>query len=442
MDDKQLYSQLLGLSSPWQVCAVTLNVEQEQVDVFVGIEEGASVCCPECGQECSGYDAREERRWRHLDSCGFLTYLVARVPRVRCRVHGVMSMSVPWSEPHSRFTLAFSWFALRVLQATKVQGQAASLLRLSPGQIHDLMHRAVERGLERREAVRVPHLGIDEKSIARGHSYAVILSDTQQGRVLEVEAERTKEAARSLFNVLSEEQKSAVESVSMDMWPAFLSAREEVLPQAATVHDRFHIAQYLAEAVDKTRRREQRRFSKTQQNSTHSPNPVAETAVAESAVAETAVAEKKGAVTSPLSKTKYLWLKNPLNLTAHQQEQLDALLHCDLETGRVWALKENFRHFFECASLEEGQLFFDNWQKQVEELANPHLTKVAQMLQKHQAGLLAYLQHHTNNATAEGLNGQIQLLKASARGYRQFKNFRIAILFFLGKLDLNPHTSP
>ncbi|MCX6380437.1 MAG: transposase, partial [Armatimonadetes bacterium] len=43
--------------------------------------------------------------------------------------------------------------------------------------------------------------------------------------------------------------------------------------------------------------------------------------------------------------------------------------------------------------------------------------------------------------TAEGLNSQIQLIKANARGYRKFDNFRVAILFFLGKLDLYPHES-
>ena len=75
-------------------------------------------------------------------------------------------------------------------------------------------------------------------------------------------------------------------------------------------------------------------------------------------------------------------------------------------------------------------------------LANPHLTKVAEMLQRHLPGLLAYVRHRVTNGIAEGLNGQIQLLKASARGFRQFANFRVAILFFLGRLEMYPHKSP
>jgi transposase len=44
-----------------------------------------------------------------------------------------------------------------------------------------------------------------------------------------------------------------------------------------------------------------------------------------------------------------------------------------------------------------------------------------------------------NNARAERLNGSIQELKTIGRGYRNTENFRIAILFFHGDLDMLPH---
>jgi len=40
---------------------------------------------------------------------------------------------------------------------------------------------------------------------------------------------------------------------------------------------------------------------------------------------------------------------------------------------------------------------------------------------------------------AENLNGQIQRMKTVGRGFRAFKNYRNAILFYLGKLDMIPH---
>jgi transposase len=40
---------------------------------------------------------------------------------------------------------------------------------------------------------------------------------------------------------------------------------------------------------------------------------------------------------------------------------------------------------------------------------------------------------------AERLNGKIQEVKSTARGYKTFENFRSAILFFNGGLSLYPH---
>jgi transposase len=356
---------------------------------------------------------REERAWRHLDSCQFQTLLVARLPRAQCPTHGVKTVEAPWCEPHSRFTLAFECFAIAVLLATGVQARAAALLRLSHSQVHEIMARAVERGLTRRDPeAPLPHLSLDEKSFQQGHHYITVLGDSTHRGVLDVALSRTQEATETLLrDSLSPMQCQQVRSVSMDMWLAFAQAREQVLPQAETVHDRFHIAGYLIAgylgvAVDKTRRDEHRRLA------------------------------QDGA--SPLSKSKWLWLRSPENLTDTQRALFTALQSQGLETAQVWSFKEAFRQFFTAGSVVEGEAFFANWYDTALKLGNKHLTKVAEMLRNHLPGLLAYLRHQTNNAVAEGLNGQIQLIKARARGFRRFPNFRVAILFFLGKLDLNP----
>jgi len=410
MTDTDLYRQLLGLTAPWQISRVELNVAQQEVRVHVTYDFAQPhLLCPECGQAGPYYDLREERAWRHLDSCQFQTFLAARLPRIACPTHGVKTIAAPWCEPHSRFTLAFECFAIAVLTATGVQARAARLLRLSPTQVQELMARAVDRGLARRDRERdLPHLSLDEKSFQRGHHYITVLGDSQGKGVLDVAEGRTLEAAKSLLlNSLSLAQREQVASVSMDMWPAFAGAKEQVLPKAQTVHDRFHIAGYLSEAVDKTRRDESRALA------------------------------KKGS--SPLVKSKWLWLRSPEKLTNKQRALFTALQSHDLETSKVWSFKEAFRDFFAAGSVPEGEAFFWNWYEQARALGNKHLTKVAQMLCAHLPGLLAYLCHRTSNAVAEGLNAQIQLIKARARGFRRFAAFRIAILFFLGRLDLNPH---
>jgi len=41
-------------------------------------------------------------------------------------------------------------------------------------------------------------------------------------------------------------------------------------------------------------------------------------------------------------------LKSDENLTDKQRETLESLQGLELETARVWAFKESFRHFFSC----------------------------------------------------------------------------------------------
>ncbi len=398
---------------------MSLDVESSTVTVRLDYDATPSdtatarlFACPTCGSAARVYDRREERLWRHLDSCQFQTFLAASLPRVSCPTHGILTASVFWAEPNARFTVLFEAFAIRVLQATGVQSRVARLLHLSPGQVHDLMGRAVERGLQRRDGAEpLEHLSVDEKSHQSGHHYISVLSDPQGKRVLDVGEGRGQQAVEALFtSVIGEEQRPGIRSASMDMWPAFLNAREVVFPQADTVHDRYHIAAYLGEAVDKTRRNEHRTLTR-QDDAT-------------------------------LNKTKYLWLRSQANLTDKLKAALDALTSLDLETAKVWAFKESFRQFFACATQDEAKRFFENWHESALALGNTYLTKVAQMLKKHIAGLLAYIQHRVTNATAESLNALIQQIKANAKGFRKWQSFRIAILFFLGKLYLQPHKIP
>ena len=370
----------------------------------------AAFCCPECGQYANLYDRREVRQWRHLDSCQFLTYLVASLPRVSCKQHGILTPAVFWCEPNSRYTALFERFALDVLLCTQVQARAAKLLRLSGEQTAYLMRKAVTRGVERRDPTAVvAHVGLDEKAFQQGHTYATILTDLDAGRVLDLVEHRTEEAATTLLEKgLTAQQKAGVQCVSMDLWLAFANAQETVLPHADKVHDRFHIAGYLGDAVDETRKDEHRQLSRQEDKT--------------------------------LTKTKYLWLRSPDSLSDKHKQALSALTDLPLQTAAVWAFKESFRAFFACDSEEAAQTFFSQWHTAAHALGNKHLSKVADMLHKHLDGLLAYMRHRVTNALAENINGQIQRVKTNARGFRHFDNFRVAVLFFLGKLDLYPQT--
>jgi transposase len=69
-------------------------------------------------------------------------------------------------------------------------------------------------------------LGFDEKVIRKGHRYATILTDVENGCVIDLVEERTKEAALHLLGQLPEGSAGSVLAVAMDMWPAYIGAVE------------------------------------------------------------------------------------------------------------------------------------------------------------------------------------------------------------------------
>ena len=81
MQDLQLYQQLLGLSEPWYVTGVRLDVKTQEVEVTVAVRDQLWGC-PQCASRMHVHQW-EKRTWRHLDSCQFKTLIRADVPVVR-----------------------------------------------------------------------------------------------------------------------------------------------------------------------------------------------------------------------------------------------------------------------------------------------------------------------------------------------------------------------
>jgi transposase len=335
----------------------------------------------------------------------FTTQIRACLPRCSCEEHKVVTLVPPWAEPGSRFTLMFEAFAVQVLLASASLTQAAELLRLDWDSVQRIMDRAVTRGLARRSTDEVTRVGLDEKSFGRGHSYVSLMTDHKPARVLEVVPERTTEAAVALWESLPALQRKKVMAASMDMGAGFAAATRQAAPQAKIVHDRFHVSKHLNEAVDKVRRDEHRRLLEQGDES--------------------------------LKHTKFLWLQGAL-VEGDQALAFEQLLTRELKTAKAWAFKEAFVEFWGQPDGLRAKLFFEQWHDSVIRSKLEPLKKVARMLQSHLSGLLNYFDHPITNAITEGFNSRIQALKASARGFRSFANYRTRILFFCGKLDLSP----
>jgi transposase len=400
------YGLLLGLDDSWEASEVALDLEGQRVKIQL-THRGGPVNCPECQGACSIADHAPERTWRHLDTMQFETVLRAATPRANCPHCGVKTIAVPWAGKHSRFTLLFEAFAVRVLQAANNVKRAAALLGLDWDSVHRIMERAVERGLARRSLEEVRHVGVDEKSFGRGHDYVSVLTDLSGARVLEVSEGRDQAGADRLWDALPTEQAAQIEAAAVDMWPAYAAAVARHAPQAEIVHDRFHVSKHLNEAVDQVRRQEHKAL------------------------------KKQGDVR--LTGSKQLWLFNPENLNDDQWLKFEPLKDQELKTSRAWAIKEQFRWFWEYRYAASAKKFFARWYGWAARSRLPAIVKVAKTLKRHLPNLLTYFRHRITNSMSEGFNSKIQALKSAARGFRAFDNFRTRIHFHCGKLDLLPN---
>jgi transposase len=409
MRDVELYRGLLGLTAPWTVAGVDVDLKGQRVVVRVEAGPGPYPC-PECGTPTGRYDSKP-RRWRHLDTMQFTTWIEGDVPRVDCATHGVKQLRVPWAEPGSQFTALFERFAIDLLRECSITG-AVGLLRISWDEGWGIKGRAVKRGLARRGHDVVARLGVDEKAIAKRHRYLTIVADLAQSRVLYLADDRKQESLDGFWPTLTPAQRDGITAVAMDMWEPYVQSTRAHLPEAdgKIVFDKFHVVKHLHEAVDRVRRGEHRTL--------------------------------KGVGDERLTGSKYLWLRRPEDLSEPQRAAFRALQREDLKVGRAWALKERFRTFWEYRYPGAATTFFTRWFWRTTHSRLTPMAAVAKLIQRHLPNLLTSLRHHLTNAGLEGINAVIQWVKKTARGFRNAENFKTAIYFHCGGLDLYPHESP
>jgi len=396
--------QLLGLSDGWEVKRVELDTVQGEVAVHI-----------ECGQKeladpftqvpCKVYDHPPVRRWRHLETMRYKTYLSCALPRIELPDGKVKTVDPPWASSHERHTYLFEHLMIDLLNATGDQTRSAKLLRCGFNVVNRIVHLSVRRGMTKRPlgGAHFTHLSADEKSFKNGHKCGTVLSDPFSGRVLDVEEDRTKEACKNVLDrALTTTQQQQVRTVTMDMWKAHITTAIERLPQARIIHDRFHLVKYLNTALNQVLRREAK---------TH----------------------------SELKQTRYTLLKNPENLTEKQRIKFEHIKAANFEVARAWQTRENFKDLFSSSALRRtaDQLYMQ-WASDTMNRKITELSKVVVMFNARVRGMLNALASPLSSAMAERPNRKIQQLKSVGRGYRTFANFRSAILFFHGGLNLYP----
>lgn len=401
-----LYAAILELRSPWEVRSVELHKEAKELEVVVEAAHDGELPCPECGTLSAVHD-RRKRRWRHLDTCQHQTIVVAGIPRVRCGEHGVRQVHVPWAEPGSRFTALMESVVIDWLHEASASA-VAEQLGLTWDQVAGIQARAVERGLARRKLDPPARMGVDETSFQKRHEYVTVVTDLVSGVVVYVADDRRKESLEGFFDQFELSHLAGIEAISMDMWQPYISVVEENIYRAGEkiCFDKFHVAKYLGDAVDKVRRAEHREMIADGDRS--------------------------------LVGSKYAWLRNPENMTSEQEGFLERVKRLALRTARAWALKEHAMCLWHYVSRGWARRAWKAWISWALRSRLEPVKAVARLVQRHLDGIINAIVLRVTNAGAESINSCIQKVKRMANGFRNRERFRNAIYFHLGGLELHP----
>lgn len=400
MNEKTLFQLALGLVDPWYVSDTKFDTEAKRLDIFLDFKRGHAFPCPECGKSGKAHDT-EEKSWRHLNFFQHEAYLHARVPRMRCPDHGVRLANVPWGRKESGFTLLFEALVMMLARQMPVNA-IAELLGVTDQRLWRVLKHYVMADVERMDLSGLTELGVDETAARRGHNYVSLFVDMKEKKVVYVTEGKDARTIEAFTGHLAGHggAPEAVTEVVCDMSPAFIAGVEKHLPAAAITFDRFHIIKMLNTAVDEVRREEQR-------------------------------------TESGLKSTRFIWLKNPGNLTNAQASMLHGLSRSKLKTARAYRMKLVFQEIYMLTEhLAEAAM--EGWyQWGIRSRLKP-IVEFAQMLRRHWDGVLRWFSSKLNNGLLEGLNSLVQAAKARARGYRSTENFKLMIYLIAGHLGLLP----
>jgi len=301
----------------------------------------------------------------------------------------VKKETLSWLASSARFTQRFEdriGMQCREMSVKRV----AQLNDLSWDQVYRMEKSYMQRLLEKNppsEDLRA--VGIDEISIQRGHTYAIVVADLDQKRPIWLGGQgRTENDMDLFYETMGEKRCASIQLAVMDMWKPFRKSTQHHAPNVRIVFDKFHIMKHLSEALDEVRRSEYKRASEKDKRF--------------------------------IKGQRYTLLSHKSNLDVKGQKALGMLLKANKRLNKAYLLKESFGQLWDYSNPTWARKFFDNWKSQLRWQRLPSFEKFAQLIENHWEGIISYCHpdHKVSLGFMEGLNNKIRLIQRRAYGIR------------------------
>lgn len=365
-----------------------------------------AVCCPVCKSKDVIRRGTVERVLYGPPIGMRKTRLFVTTPRVQCRkCPGLKTIRLPSVVPLKNHTMSFVRLVVDLRKVMTIT-DVAHYLGVSEGLIRTIDKTYLKRRFSKPKLRQLKALAIDEISVRKNHKYLTIVMDLKSGAVVFVGDGKGEKALAPFWKRLRA-SRAKIRAVATDMSSAYYKAVCENLPEATHVFDRFHIVKLMNEKLTALRRQLHR--------------------------------EADGLEKTVLKGTRWLLLMNPQNLSADRNEhqRLQEALALNEPLAVAYYLKEDLRQIWEQDGKREAGKFLTDWCQRATASGIGVLQTMANTLQKHRQGILAWYNYPISTGPLEGLNNKIKTMKRQAYGFLDLEYFKLKIYaLHLAKFEL------
>jgi len=269
---------------------------------------------------------------------------------------------------------AFIMMLAREMAVTKI----AELIDEHDTKIWRVIRHHTDSAYSVKDLSGVTKVGCDETSRRKGHNYITVFADMGSKEVIYATSGKNANTIKKFTEELPKHNANAkqISEMTIDMSKAFISGTSKYLPDASITFDKFHVVQALNKVQDEVRRAEQK------------DNPI-------------------------LKKSRYLWLKNPSNLTEKQEKQLDDLKinlkKSNLKTAKVYQMKLVFQDIYrDIKDPVVAEQAIKKWLSWAVRSRIEPIKEFARMVKDHFKGIMRYF---TSRLTSGAIEVSIVVFK-------------------------------
>jgi transposase len=302
---------------------------------------------------------------------------------------------IPFAKGKRQRLKSFDRFVVELCQIAPIK-HVAQFLSIGWDTVKEIFKEHLEHRFQKRKLRKVRYIAIDEFSIRKNHQYMTVVLDLESGEILYVNEGKEANALLPFLYKLKR-KRAKLSAVAIDMSPAYRNAIRQVFPEVDIVHDPYHVVALVNKAIDNTRRDMVRNLS--------------------------------GPDRECIKSSRFLLLKGNEKLSPESRQRLPQLMELNEPLYQAYLLKEDLRMFWSFETEEQGRNFLNSWIAMAKDLNIKHFATLAETLDQHRQGLLAYFKHFISTAPLEGLNNKIKTLKRQAYGFRDNWYFKLRLYF-------------